>query len=126
MKRNVELLERVMTYIEDHPDEHKQAFWFTMGSCGTAACFAGHAALLSGYQPAGNSADGWRRDCQLPGERPKPTSFVARELLGLTEEEGRTLFADWITRPMLKLMVKDLCNGDPLRFILAYKEEAHQ
>ena len=39
MNRNVELLERVMQHIDDHPEQHEQAVW-VRHECGTAACFA--------------------------------------------------------------------------------------
>lgn len=45
---NVELLERVLTYIKDHPEDHRQKVWAEMSSCGTAMCFAGWAVALSG------------------------------------------------------------------------------
>lgn len=43
---NIELMDRVAAYIEEHPEDHYQEDW----RCGTAACFAGWTALLSGAQ----------------------------------------------------------------------------
>jgi hypothetical protein len=42
---NIELLEKVLSYIEDHPQEWHQETW----ACNTAACFAGHTLLLNGF-----------------------------------------------------------------------------
>lgn len=44
---NIELLDRVLDHIEKNPESWNQAMW----RCGTTYCFAGHAALLSGWKP---------------------------------------------------------------------------
>ena len=101
MTRNVELLQKVMDYIEAHPEKHDQTDWF----CGTAACFAGHAALMSGWtivtsqKNAGMVTNG---DCirYVPG--------VARDALGLTIAEADALFDESLTTPQLHVMVDDL------------------
>lgn len=58
MAANTELLERVLRYIELHPEEWDQDNW----RCGTSFCFAGHTALLSGWKPTQTepSEIGWR------------------------------------------------------------------
>lgn len=99
MTRNVELLEATMQHILDHPKEHDQATF--VNTCGTAACFAGRAALLSGWTVAQIT---WA-----------PMWSSGAELLGLTFTETWTLFKGDNTIPMLELMVKDLVNGDKLR-----------
>src|ERR1044072_1672642 len=43
---NAKLAYEVLDYIEAHPEKHDQATYFN--SCGTTACFAGWASLLSG------------------------------------------------------------------------------
>jgi hypothetical protein len=43
---NVELLDKTLAYIEEHPKEWQQGSWV----CETAACFAGNALLLSGLK----------------------------------------------------------------------------
>jgi hypothetical protein len=108
MQRNVELLQRTMQYIKDHPERHKQSRFIT--ECGTAACYAGWAALLSG----------WSVQRILSG----PMYYEGAELLGLTHWEAETLFDSGNTVPMLELMVKDLVNGDKLRGIVDYEIEA--
>lgn len=120
--RNVELIERVMEYILDHPRQHQQGAWIS--ECGTAACFAGWTCLLSGFEQLRNSAghlydslivddsdpDGW---AEIPRK--------AEELLGLTEDEAGILFHPTNTQTMLKRMVGDLVNGTPLLGREAYK-----
>ena len=46
MTLNAKLAYEVLDYIEAHPEKHDQATYFN--SCGTTACFAGWASLLSG------------------------------------------------------------------------------
>lgn len=100
MKRNVELLQETMQHIIDHPEQHYQSQWVTE-PCGTAACFAGRAALRSGVSIRTIlSSDMWR---------------LGAELLGISVLESLTLFNAGNTRAMLELMVKDLVNGDVLR-----------
>jgi hypothetical protein len=104
--RNVELLEATMQYILDHPEEWDQSTFI----CGTAACFAGRAALLSGWsiEEIHNAAD----SCEMYSEGAK--------LLGLTYVEAHCLFRSENTVPALELMVKDLVNGDELQPRLSY------
>ncbi|MGB3483983.1 MAG: hypothetical protein WBB07_17425 [Mycobacterium sp.] len=123
--RNVELLERTMQHIDDHPELHDQADW--ANSCGTAACFAGWSALLA----FGTSVlDGYGFELPAPfndrlpnGNHPR-MSIQAARLLGLTKAEAETLFDANNTRDMLRLMVKDLANGDDLRELDEYENEA--
>jgi hypothetical protein len=110
MTRNTELLQETMQYIKDHPQQHDQSVW--MNECGTAGCFLGWAAILSG----------------------KPLDWIkynigyaaGAKLLGLTRVEANILFASGNTRPMLELMVKDLVNGDELRDTQDYLDEAYK
>jgi hypothetical protein len=44
---NVPLLRKTLEHIEAHPEEWFQGVW----SCGTAGCFAWHAAMLDGAEP---------------------------------------------------------------------------
>jgi hypothetical protein len=108
MTRNVELLQATMQHILDHPEQHYQTQWVT--ECGTAACFAGWAALRSGVSVQTIlSSDMWR---------------LGAELLGISVFESLTLFAPGNTRAMLELMVKDLVNGDELRTTDDYEAES--
>lgn len=111
MQRNIELLQQTMQHIKDHPEEHNQATWINISKCGTAACFAGRAALLSGRRTWEALRIGYDGGAQL---------------LGLSLEEAATLFAATNTVPMLELMVNDLVNDDELREVIDYHREIDQ
>ncbi|BCP41407.1 hypothetical protein MINTMi27_15000 [Mycobacterium intracellulare] len=70
--RNVALLEATMQHIKDHPELHEQSSVFLQSECGTAACFAGWACMLSGFQPA------WK------------SSYIGAEAMGVETDAGRT------------------------------------
>ena len=112
MERNIELLEQTMCHINDHPTQHDQSTWVQPYDCGTIACFAGWAALLSGM----TSREILNVNMRIKGA----------ELLGLTEDEAHTLFDTINTRPVLELMVKDLVNGYVLGDPDAYFEQAEE
>ncbi len=103
---NKPLLEQVMTHINDHPDVHDQENWVinpdqydpsNIENCGTAACFAGWACLLSGHT-----------------SKTVDVESKAVELLGLDWDDAAVLFYSENTREDLNLMVKDLMNGEEL------------
>lgn len=109
-KRNVELLEKTITFIADHPEQHEQDVWIS--ECGTTACFAGWALRLNGVASTeiarlSNSFDYLYEGL---GIRAK-----AGRALGLTREETHTLFSGKNSFSALQLMVKDLVNGDQLQ-----------
>jgi hypothetical protein len=52
LKPNAELAYRVLDHIDADPNSWKQDVWISKHGCGTVACFAGWACLLSGDQPA--------------------------------------------------------------------------
>ena len=99
MERNTELLQQTMQYIINHPDQHDQADWAVQHDCGTTACFAGWAAILSGWTV---------KQVQLTDD---PVKDIGGEILGLTVSESHQLFDASNTRHQLELMVKDLVNG---------------
>lgn len=87
---NLELLDKVLDYIIDHPDEWNQNVWCDASEanvCGTVMCFAGHAATMTGHKYTLNEESGdWELDGGLD-------SFdVGQEVLGLTHEEAQRLF----------------------------------
>lgn len=71
MIRNRELFDKIADQIEQHPETYDQNHY----RCGTAHCVAGHAVAISGLEMSQ-----W------------DTEAAARELLGLTDDEGDTLF----------------------------------
>lgn len=126
--RNVELLERTMTQIKDYPELHDQGTLFVRSECGTAACFAGWACLLSGCTPAflpetvgALSTFVLDRDARLQSAWDQ-----AVRLLNITGDEARILFHPCNSRAMLELMVKDLVNGENLKRPVTYREELEQ
>lgn len=109
MTRNVELLQQTMQYINDHPEQHNQNVFVGENECGTAACFAGWGAMLSGWTVRQiNASVMW---------------VVGAQLFGLTQLEAERLFYYRNTIPVLELMVKDLVNGDVLRAAREYSDE---
>lgn len=113
MARNTELLERVMQHITDHPEQHNQSMW--VNECGTAACFAGWATLLSGWYVQRVAPSKVVYVAHQDDLRDFLVNDLAVELLGITNDEADVLFGYGNSREMLQLMVKDLVNGDALR-----------
>lgn len=116
---NGELLEATMSYIEQHPEEHDQNEW--TNACGTAFCFAGHAAILSGVErPVNLRGERWGITFDLesvPDPRMNIPGVVhvetyATRVLGLTGEQANALFDPDNTREELRAMV-DKLKVDP-------------
>lgn len=123
-ERNVELLQATMSFIEKHPEKHDQATW--ANACGTAFCYAGHAALLAGATvPSGNALEWghfWTINPetfqsgsettleQLESGNVAVDEFAARRL-GITSYEAEVMFSGDRTRIQLRLLVDELCNG---------------
>lgn len=120
-ERNIPLLQETMQQILDHPELHIQGWWFTKLHCGTAACFAGWACLLSGEQAVFEGYGSHRADRLANGAW---AQTWATELLGLTTKETSKLFYSSNPRSVLELMVKDLVNGDEMGTMKFYYEEA--
>jgi hypothetical protein len=99
---NLDLLDRVMDHIDQHPEEWDQAAWF----CGTAACFAGHAVLMDGWKIVHAFGD-IEKDGKLD-----MADQVAQRLLGLPRREANRLFCASNTLDDLHSMVKQI-HGAP-------------
>lgn len=92
--RGAELAQAVAEYITAHPEEWDQDNWGTRDTeCGTQMCIAGTAALMTGcadFDYAGylsllsgtNYSEDW--------------THTGRELLGLTPEQARDLFVNFM------------------------------
>lgn len=127
-ERNVELLEKTMQYIQDHPEQHAQESWMHATECGTAACFAGWACLLAGLEQVQGTGFATRSTVRSGpltltkayktnvGEVVSIPSEAAAQL-GLTEREAGILFDAGNTVDELKLMVKKLVNGEVLNWL---------
>lgn len=98
--KNYPLLRKTLEHIEAHPEEHNQMYWGEKTACGTTLCFAGHAVLLAGAEPVwmtyGDSEAFYMNTVTMNG-MDETTEFAATDLLGLTYEEGVTLFSDCTT-----------------------------
>jgi hypothetical protein len=84
---NEKLIACVLRHIEANPDEYDQNTWFSLRDtahdqsyCGTTACFAGWACLLS------KDVTKWA------DRRQESVRVEATALLGLTDYEASTLF----------------------------------
>ena len=111
---NIPLMRKVLAHIDAEPDSWEQGGWgvrwsSTSGtnfidmserktvddmSCGTAFCFAGHTALIEGWQPlrweeSGDASLAWIND---DGEQ-QMIEYIALDALGLTAGEAELLFS---------------------------------
>lgn len=121
-QRNVALLQATMAYIEKNPEQHDQNNWIT--ACGTAFCYAGHAAILAGAARPGNEVAEWGRSWAINVETleslavesvsgysdtVKPIDEFAAARLGLTLDEADVLFDGDQTLRTLRILVDALC-----------------
>lgn len=122
-KRNIQLLRDTIDYIDAHPDEHDQDDW--VQPCGTAFCYAGHAALLAGATRPGleitRGESTWYVDTQTlesvigryfdVKEHVLEVSVFAEQKLGLTYNEADIMFSEVRTRAELRLLVDAFDEG---------------
>lgn len=96
-KPNAELAYAVLDHIDAHPEQWNQGVWvrIRVRGCGTAACFAGWASLLSGDEPY----EHWSSDNGASSEiRSAETGRIrqvrnrARDLLRITDWQADDLF----------------------------------
>jgi hypothetical protein len=96
---NVPLLRKVIEHITEHPSEWGQGNWGLKTACGTSHCFAGHAAILSGYEPVwvhtwdGENAPQVMLAVSRHGYTEDNPFHAAADLLELTPEEALDLFS---------------------------------
>lgn len=113
---NVPLLRQTLGYIEEHPEEWKQEVYH----CGTAACFAGHAALLDGGEwidaesesllARGDDPAMYTRDLR-DGRRSVWVFHRAQRILGLTPGQAYALFDEENSLEALRKIVAELTGG---------------
>lgn len=109
---NVPLLESTMGRIFAEPENWNQREWVTTDPvylppgnvCGTAMCFAGHAAILDGAQLASSPSN---TVVTRDGER-WPVASYATLALGLTSRQADDLFRAENSLDDLQYKVKDL------------------
>lgn len=110
---NLELLRRVLRYIDAHPEEWDQTTYAVLRPCGTCCCVAGHTCILSGVQIEWGRFSGshvaWTMNHGHIGE-------AARKLLGITGDESVELFAAHNTRADLERYASQIAAraGQPL------------
>ena len=95
---NAERLQRVLTYIEEHPDQWNQAHWH----CGSSHCFCGTAQILAGHAPGSGRI--FDQVCKW---------------LGLSDSEFDVLAATGNTLEDLRRHVGDLIAGRPATVTVA-------
>lgn len=91
MTRNAQLLRAVGDRIAAYPHLYDQSEWGRTNDCGTVGCVAGHAAELAGYRLDVDGLFGAAVRSDDVGR--ESTRDVARDALGLTDEEAARLFA---------------------------------
>jgi len=107
---NAALLRETLAYIQEHPESWNQRTWGMTSECGTVACFAGWAAMLTdanlrppAYDPMifqqFGSYPPWLIGSQFVDD-------FATTLLGLTEDQGVALFDSSNTMVELTALVE--------------------
>ena len=129
---NTMLMEQVMTFIKDHPEQHDQAGWVdlkynpnTEEPCGTTCCFAGHAMLMSGEYKIIKDEIGEPVLVKKSLDRETINYFSDADIrvdpeeagatvLGLTDEEADHLFysGTGVGHPPLEEAYKVIMNGE--------------
>lgn len=103
-------LDRAVTFIQDHPEKHKQKSW----TCDTGACLAGWGALLNGYEAT--ITDGW---VALEGFGARVNELLRadeRWNKGIYDRQRISPIQHPITRPysdIVDLIVRDLATSHP-------------
>lgn len=114
-----------MSFIEKNPEKHDQTHW--VNDCGTAFCYAGHAAILSGATLPPPNVSAWARHWVIDRtslisvslstfdfgshDGIVPIHEFAAERLGITEAEADVLFDGDRTIAELRALVDALCSG---------------
>lgn len=111
---NDALLEDTMLHIRTYPELHNPTYFFEATDFGLAACFAGRALLLIGYEPELNLANIGNMVRRPEGGKRVPAWSEAKDILRLDERQAMNLFTPVNTAHMLERKVKDLLNGSPL------------
>jgi len=112
--RNAALAWRVLDHIDANPDQWDQEVWISRSpGCGTAACFAGWACLLSGDQPEFDTKFDSEADVVYANGDVALVQFRAQKLLGVTASEQDDLFALNNTREDLGNLVAEIFGPRP-------------
>lgn len=135
MAVNKRLLRKTLAVIEAHPEHWDQESYASKNECGTTACFAGWAVVLSGYKLLyrhGSPSFGHGRTLSEVVARPEDAMLggrlmhfrgglyrgvvsipaVARRLLGLDCDQAYSLFQGNNLMDDLRAKVAHLCSDD--------------
>lgn len=124
---NVELLQDTMKHIKENPQTWNQNVWFVhldenghraelavtvemteVNSCNTAFCFAGHAALKSGFPAPPQNGLSWYG--AVDGEHYEASDY-ARQKLGISWTQADILFNGQNTMEDLEVLVDALIEN---------------
>lgn len=113
---NAALAYQVLDHIDAHPDLWRQCQWIGDAECGTVACFAGWACLLSGEKPDSEEPVGimLRSGMPIPDKAEQllgASRFVGSVVDGEWEEED--LFHEYNTREDLGRLVAEIFGPRP-------------
>jgi hypothetical protein len=93
---NRPLIERIITQLIDHPEQHDQLVWGARkGDCGTSHCVAGWAVAFApevelNWRSEDDFTSLW--DVTMPDGRRLTTADAAQEILGLDRPQAEKLF----------------------------------
>jgi len=116
VRPNAELAWRVMDHIDAHPEQHNQGAWFfrqPASDCGTKACFAGWASLLSGDEPKWAHGYQLQTDAVIAGGKTRYIEARAMELLGISGDQADALFYGANSREDLGRLVAEIFGPRP-------------
>lgn len=118
MAVNVELLQKTLDTIKANPQHWNQKFWH----CSTSHCFAGFAELIANNLPIEMSFEQLRA-FKLNGKLEYSTGRYAEKLLGISDDDGDTLFYGYNTLEQLERMVAYLIEHGSLEDFEDYIDE---
>lgn len=101
---NKDLLRETLAYIEANPSEWDQKKWI----CGSVACFAGRACLLSGDKPVPREDSAESLHVEV-GDSHEYVMNRAAQLLGLSQGDANRLFCGDNDLSDLCEIVEELC-----------------
>lgn len=118
-KPNAELAYRVLDHIDAHPKLWRQSVYIGPSECGTVACFAGWACMLSGEEPEFVNGPEYStaslRGGQVVSDRAQDLLGASRWLADHTDDadDERDLFDEWNDRETLGDLVAEIFGPRP-------------
>lgn len=127
---NLPLLRKILAQIDAVPESWVQSTWGLVwnsltgdiiadqrrqsgqarATCGTAYCIAGHVAVLTGWEPSGWSMGEASSYWMDEDGRERRVSVIARDALGLTNEEAEMLFHGDNSRSEVQLLAEIIAS----------------